>query len=126
MTDEDPFAPARRALARTMTETAWQSVVTDVASLYGWRWYHPPDNMPRKARSGYTYVQNVRRGFPDLVLVKPPRLLFVELKKQTGKTTPEQEDWIADLRASGVRVEVWRPLDEELVRAVLGPEARGW
>ena len=45
---------------------------------YGWR----------------TPVSADGKGFPDMVMVKPPRLIFAELKSETGKLTKEQEDWI--------------------------------
>lgn len=52
-------------------------------------------------------------GFPDLVLLnaRSGRLIFVELKAQSGRVRPEQETWINALRAGGHTAELWRPAD---------------
>ncbi|MBQ1047785.1 VRR-NUC domain-containing protein [Micromonospora sp. C51] len=50
-------------------------------------------------------------GFPDLVIVGPGGVLFVELKSEAGKTTADQEKWLAALNGAGVRAELWRPAD---------------
>lgn len=109
-----------------LNETAFQGHVVGLAGFYGWRDYHTLDSRGSK------------RGFPDLVLVRPPELLFVELKTDTGRLSTEQEDWMHDLRAvvdaidaalflvaGGIddppRIEahVWRPRDWEAVEARL-------
>lgn len=46
--------------------------------------------------------------------MKPPRLLFVELKGDRGKLAPEQFEWLQRLRgcatlASKIEVHVWTP-----------------
>ncbi len=38
------------------------------------------------------------KGFPDYCCVRPPRLLFAELKDEKSKPSPEQEAWLEDLR----------------------------
>jgi hypothetical protein len=50
-------------------------------------------------------------GFPDLVLVRHERLLFVELKSGKGKLTPAQAQWFGRLSQAGASVRVWRPSD---------------
>jgi hypothetical protein len=70
----------------------------------GWKYYHAPDNKPINGR-----IQKVIPGFPDLVLVKENRLIFAELKKEIGRTTPEQDAWLAALKETGAEVYVWRP-----------------
>lgn len=106
-----------------MTEKLWQGQVEQIAELHGWRVYHAPDNRPVRAASGRTYVQKVNAGFPDLVLVKPPRLLMIELKTTTGRVSPEQKEWLRDLDQSGVEVAVWRPADLNQILRILGPRA---
>jgi hypothetical protein len=106
-------------LLRQVNERQWQAQVEAVARFGGWLYYHAPDNMPRVGRSGATYVQATRRGFPDLVLVKAGRLLVVELKTETGACTDEQLTWLDELFAAGVEVNVWRPRDRAEVEAVL-------
>jgi hypothetical protein len=51
------------------------------------------------------------KGFPDLVLVRAPEILFWEVKKELGKTTPEQDEWLAALSSCGLEARVVRPSD---------------
>ena len=64
-------------------ESDFKSSVIDLAKHTGWKWYHNPDSRRSSA------------GFPDLVLVKPPNVLFVELKMDNpgSKLTADQLDW---------------------------------
>jgi hypothetical protein len=59
------------------------------------------------------------KGFPDLVLVRPPELIAVEVKRELGRTTVEQDEWLADLAAAGVEVYVARPSTWALLAARL-------
>ena len=47
-------------------------------------------------------------GYPDLSIVKPPRLIFAELKIGKAKLTPFQEKWIQYFKDCGVEAYVWR------------------
>ncbi len=89
--------------ALNLTEKEWQSRVTDLATLHGWRWYHTHDS--RRSPS----------GFPDLTLVRGNRLIFAELKSNTGRATTEQEAWLTALRqvshSAHVAAFLWRPAD---------------
>jgi hypothetical protein len=89
------------AMAKTMTEKALQNQFDALAAALGWRSYHTHDS--RRSPG----------GFPDSCLVhaRQRRLLFVELKTMTGKTSTKQHDWIADLTAVGVEVHLLRPID---------------
>lgn len=119
LTDED-----RRL--RSITEAQWLTTVQQIATAHSWRCFHAPDNRPVTARSGRRYVQNVRAGFPDLVAVRGPRLLFAELKREgpAGVISPDQHAWLTDLAAASVEVYVWRPSDLDEVTAVLGRAPR--
>lgn len=79
------MARARRAAAGVMDEQAWQGRIEGAAKLYGWRVYHTHDS------------RRSAPGFPDLVLVRGPELLFAELKTDTGRLRPEQSDWLEAL-----------------------------
>jgi hypothetical protein len=48
-----------------------------------------------------------------LVFLRPPEALFVELKSERGKVTPEQQSWLDALAACGFEVYLWRPRDYE-------------
>lgn len=50
-------------------------------------------------------------GFPDTVIVGAKSVLWRELKTEVGKTSPEQDFWLAALREAGQDAEVWRPSD---------------
>ena len=91
-------------LLRAIKEREWQKHVMELAATYGWLYYHAPDNKPVNGR-----IQNITAGFPDLVLVKAPRIVYAELKRETGKLSPMQEKWLYLLRACGQEAYVWRP-----------------
>ena len=50
-------------------------------------------------------------GWPDWVLSGPRGVLFRELKRQGGRTTPEQDDWLDSLAGNGLDAGIWRPSD---------------
>lgn len=82
-----------------MTEKQLQQAVLDCARLMGWLRYHTHDS------------RRSHPGFPDLVLVRPPQLLFVELKSAKGKATAAQQAWLDALSQCGpfCRARLWRP-----------------
>jgi len=61
------------------------------------------------------YESGLRRGFPDIVVVKPSELVCIELKKKGGRPTPEQMEWVRLLDSlPGVRAKVCYGLDEAM------------
>lgn len=80
-----------------MTERQLQDAVVECATLLGWRTYHVYDS------------RRSQPGFPDLVCVRGPRLLFVELKTAKGRLSPAQLQWLDDLTATAAEVFTWRP-----------------
>ena len=64
-------------------------------------------------------------GFPDRVLVRD-RVLFVELKRETGKPTDTQKAWIRGLLAAGAEVYLIRPSDLEDFAQVLAHRGDPW
>lgn len=97
-----------------LSEKDWQAQVVGVLQDVGFITYH-------------TY--NSRRstaGFPDLVAVKPPRVLFIELKKQNvprhkpTRTEIAQIIWrVALLQCPGVETYLWRPEDWDAIVEIL-------
>jgi hypothetical protein len=60
------------------------------------------------------------RGWPDLAMVRPPHLVFAELKSESGRVTVHQERWLALLAGCpGVETYLWRPSDLERISEVL-------
>jgi hypothetical protein len=78
-----------------LAEAAFQRQVEQLAAFYGWRSYHTHDSRRSAA------------GFPDLVLVRGPELLFVELKTDRGLPTAAQTAWLEALGEVGEAVAEW-------------------
>jgi hypothetical protein len=89
----------RTELILNIREKQFQAWVEQAAQLLGWRYYHPYDS--RRSVPGY----------PDLTLVHAGqgRVIFAELKTQTGRVTTAQREWLDDLEQAGQEVYVWRP-----------------
>lgn len=91
-----------------ISEASWQTTVEDLAKLGGWRIYHTRDSRGSHA------------GFPDLVLLKPPRMVVAELKAESGRVSPAQTAWLADFaQIPGAEVYTWRPSEFDEARRVL-------
>lgn len=108
-----------------ISESEWLDQVTQVAAIYGWEWVHF-----RPARTAHGWRTPVSgtlgAGWPDLVLVRPGRVVFAELKTGRNKPSAEQERVLAVLRSAAgltdagvVRVRTWYPGDLDDVVAVL-------
>jgi hypothetical protein len=94
--------------APSITEKQWMAQVVELAGIFGWETYHP-----------WLSIHSPR-GWPDLALCRPPRLVLAELKSENGKTTEAQRWWLHLLGAcDGVETYLWRPADLETVKAVL-------
>jgi hypothetical protein len=90
-----------------VTEAQLQQAVIELARLLGYRVAH---FRPAKTERGWrTPVEADGKGFPDLVLAKPNRLVFVELKAAKGKVSDEQKDWLATLGSTGAEAYIFRP-----------------
>jgi hypothetical protein len=50
-------------------------------------------------------------GFPDWVFCGPAGVLYRELKRQSEKPKPKQQEWLDALTAAGCDAAVWRPSD---------------
>jgi hypothetical protein len=108
---------------RSLSEKDFQKQVLDLARLYGWKVAHFHDSR-RQVKPGVFVGDKDAAGFPDLVLVRPPELLFMELKRELGKTTELQDEWLASLRACGLEAEVVRPSNWDWLRSRLGRGAK--
>lgn len=131
--------PARRPRVRrgyvpTESEAAFQRKVLSLAGLTGWLRYHAPAG----GKGGRVDFEQVGRGFPDIVLVRAPRLVFAELKAEDGgnratvaqraarpagweakDVTDAQVEWLRSLLACGAEAYLWRPSDWPTVERVL-------
>jgi hypothetical protein len=91
-----------------VSERELTGYVADLARLFGWLRYH-------------TWLsRHSARGFPDEVLVRPPRLIFAELKSERGKLAAAQAEWLDALaHVPGVEVYTWRPSQMDEIAEVL-------
>ena len=91
-----------------VTEKDFLHQVKDLGRLYRWRTYHP-----------WLSVHS-ERGWPDIAMCRPPRLILAELKTDRGKVTPHQAEWLELLGACpGVETYLWRPADFDTIAEVL-------
>jgi hypothetical protein len=72
-------------MARAMLEDDLAAAITQAATYAGWRWHHI-----RRSDLG---LQQGHSGFPDLVLAKAGRVLFLELKREGQQPRPDQLAW---------------------------------
>jgi hypothetical protein len=104
---------------REMTEEAFMLQVTGMAEILGWSWAH--FRPARTAHGWRTPVSGpIGAGFPDLVLVRARdrRIVFAELKRETGKPDPAQAHAL-DLLGECAEAYVWRPSDFDRIAEVL-------
>lgn len=83
-----------------LTEKLFLQQVRNLARLFDWLEFHPHDS------------RRSTPGFPDLVLARPPDVLFIELKTAVGRPTSAQRAWLEALgQCNGVESYLWRPAD---------------
>lgn len=101
-------------------------MVVELAHTLGWDHNHTRRARGRGGRGAGWVTPTSKRGWPDLVLWHPrqQRVLFVELKADDGKVTPEQAEVLAGLWAAGAEVGVWRPamLDSQVLPVLQGKQ----
>ena len=73
-----------------LSEDELQAAIIEMAETLGWLVYHTRDS------------RGSAEGFPDLVLVREPRILFVELKGigvtgRRGRVSAAQAEWLTRL-----------------------------
>ncbi len=88
-----------------LLEKHYQQRILDLARLQGWTLrYHTFDS------------RHSASGFPDLVLVRRPEIVFWEVKTDRGTVTVSQRTWLDALTACGLEACVVRPADWEYVQ----------
>lgn len=95
------------------SESGFQDTVIQMAHRFGWRAAH--FRPARTAKGWRTPVQADGKGWPDLVLVRGEKALFIELKMPGKSLTAEQQQWQADLRKAGLSALIWTPDDWETI-----------
>lgn len=94
-----------------LTEKQWSSQVADLCQRLSWKRYHTfrSDRSPA--------------GFPDETIVRD-RLVFLELKTESGRLSDQQKDWLRALHAAKAEAYIVRPRDLQLLAQVLGRRYR--
>jgi hypothetical protein len=97
-------------------EREFQRQVMDYARLNGWEVRHIHDSRREVVdrKRGRLLVGDAdAAGLPDLIMVRPPVVLFAELKRRRGKASDAQVFFLGLLAGCGpnVRVKLWRPGD---------------
>lgn len=77
-----------------------------VARMYGFKTYHTLRSKGSEA------------GFPDWVLVRE-RVVYLELKRERGRLSPAQREWLRALLDGGAEAYVVRPRDLDALVNVL-------
>jgi hypothetical protein len=95
-----------------LAERDFTRQIRELAQILGWRRYHT------------WLAAHSTAGYPDECLVKPPRLVFAELKSDAGKATPAQQEWLDDLATCGVEVYLWRPTMIDEIASLLAEPVR--
>lgn len=104
-----------------LSESQFQSQVTQLANLFGWSWMHIRTGMNLRGYYRTPISGPLGAGWPDLVLTKDQRLLFVELKAEKGKVTGLQSEVMGVLGLIPcAEVYVWRPSDWDSILEILG------
>lgn len=113
----------RAVMEAQISERDWQQTVIGLLDLHGWTWFHVGDS--RRASAAIL----------DIIAIRPPRFLCIELKTEKGKLTKTkvvkgkhgfyarlgQLEVIALLhQCPGVECFVWRPSNYEDMVRVLG------
>lgn len=95
------------------TEAACQATIVAAARRAGWMVHATPKS--QRPSGAWTTPAQGDIGFVDLLLVRGPRILAIELKRRPNKVESAQQIWIDALTRSGVDARVvWVPeqLDE--------------
>lgn len=100
-----------------MTEDDFKDNVIKAAHLMRWRVHHGRAGQTKDGR-WVTPIQG-DSGFPDLVLAREKRVIFAELKSDTGRVRPEQQAWLDVLHTTKAEVYVWRPDDWDVITELL-------
>lgn len=107
---------------KPISERRFQAQVVRLAEMFSWKVWHDNASAGRRqcqACGAPVTIPGNPAGLPDLILVRRPRVVWVELKAQRGKLTDDQWAYIEELKASRQEAYVWRPSDFKIIERVL-------
>jgi hypothetical protein len=114
----------RRLMDGQLKEADWQKQVEEALDVCGWWWMHIPSNVV-VCPHGTKIYRGIAKGFPDILALRPPHILWIELKRDRGgHLESEQRRVGAMLEACGQTWLYARPRDRErLLNLIAHPEA---
>jgi hypothetical protein len=116
-----PRLTAGALFARQDTEKDLDRIIRELARLRGW-WVED-EELGMFSMVYHTHrSERSQPGFPDLVMVRAPRVLFVELKsdRKAAKLSRPQQIWLDQLgQCPGVECYLWRPADLDRIQEIL-------
>lgn len=113
---------ADQCLDRQMSEKTLQDRVVDRAKRRGWKVAHAGRGIAAFTAGGEPiFVTPMAKGWPDLFLLREPRALAIELKREEGEVEPDQLEWLQLMNLCGIPAVIVRPSDlrEGRVNAIL-------
>jgi hypothetical protein len=114
----------RKLVDGQLLERDWQKQVEEALDAFGWWWMHVPPNVIVCEFTGRRHYRGIRKGVPDIWAIRPPYMLWLELKTETGPRRPEQDQVMDKIRACDLLAIAARPRDREEVLALLSrPES---
>lgn len=105
------LSESRRLVLSATTEAQWQNAVIERAHSEGWLVHAMKDSRQQ--------WWGTDSGFPDLVMVRGGRVLFIELKDMKGRIRADQQAWAYRLKQTDVEYYCLRPSDEEEMWRIL-------
>lgn len=107
-----------------MTEKDLERAIAEMARFLGFMVFHA---RPAQSNKGWrTPVAYDGKGFPDLLLVGNERVIFLEIKTDVGRVSPDQSRWSEQIIQSGGEYFLLRPNDwtSGRVDSILGATQR--
>lgn len=97
------------ASADSWTEAEFARLAAATFRRAGWMAFHSERG---RGERGDWMTNTSEPGLPDWLFIRPPHLVFIEMKKQSGRATRDQVKVIASIQAC-TEVEAWfaRPSD---------------
>ena len=106
MEQPDLFSKRKKVRPPRVLEWKFQASIADLLDRWikpGWRFTHIPSGELRdKGTAAKLQRMGVRKGWPDLVLLGPPGLHCLELKRLGEELTEDQEQFRHFCQAIGV------------------------
>lgn len=109
-------------MPRRKPEDDFMATVIDEARLNGWHVWHFHTSMRLINDGGRKRLvgDSMAKGFPDLVLARPPKLILAELKSATGRLSDDQKIAKQILeQCTEVEYHLWKPKNQTEIGDIL-------